>query len=163
MTEANTTGPGGAVKVAGNSALSRDQILNASDLETTFVDSKEWGGRVYIRELTATDRSRFDEAFYTARQSIEQEAGGRSARGKRRHRPAAKVTTSVEIHAARIKTLLVYLSVCDESGKRLFDDDRDLEKLGTKSSKAINEIYEASARFNGIAEEDDETEDAAGE
>lgn len=154
------TGPGG--DGVATSALSRLSILKAEDLATTHVDVPEWGGRVWIRELTATDRARFDEAFFTAKQSIEQAPAGRNVRGKRRRRQAAKVTTSVEIHAHAIKTLLVWLTMCDEGGKRLFDAEEDLAELGKKGAKPITTVYEASAVFNGISNDED-IEDAAGE
>lgn len=71
-------------------ALSKDDILNASDLETVSVDVPEWGGTVYVGMMTGAERDRFEREWVSA---------------KFQDNPRAK---------------LAALTLCDESGNRLF-------------------------------------------
>jgi hypothetical protein len=43
--------------------LSRDQILGAEDLKREEVAVPEWGGSVFVRTMTGSERDRFEAAF----------------------------------------------------------------------------------------------------
>lgn len=43
--------------------LSRDQILSADDLPKQVVPVPEWGGSVYVRTMSGTERDDFESAY----------------------------------------------------------------------------------------------------
>ena len=55
-----------------------------------------------------------------------------------------------KMKAFRIRFLL--LTLCDESGKRLFADEEG-ESLGKKSSVVINRLFEAAWKLNAFTQE----------
>jgi hypothetical protein len=55
-----------------------------------------------------------------------------------------------KMRAFRIRFLL--LTLCDESGERLFKDDEG-DLLGKKSSVVINRLFEASWKLNAFTQE----------
>ncbi len=55
-----------------------------------------------------------------------------------------------KMKAFRIRFLL--LALCDEKGKRLFDDDES-DILGKKSSVVINRLFEAGWKLNAFTQE----------
>lgn len=106
--------------------LTLEDIRRSDDLKRESVDVPEWGGTVYVRELTGRDKDRFDEAVYANTKA------GEVIRG--------------------VRVLLVCLSVCDDQGVRLFADT-DLEWLADKSGAIIERLYEAASRLNGLGAE----------
>jgi hypothetical protein len=72
--------------------LTRDAILGADDLPKEKVEVPEWGGDVYVRTLTGTERDSFEKQW----------AGGK-----------------VPEH---VRAGLVVKTLVDESGKRIFED-----------------------------------------
>lgn len=109
--------------------LSREDILKISDIKTELVEVPEWGGSVYVRGLTGTQRDLFEESI------LEQN-------GKK---------TRVKMKNARAK--LVSLSAVDEDGKLVFSQT-DIEMLGAKNAAALDRIYEVASRLSGISDED---------
>lgn len=109
--------------------LTRDAILQADDLPSERMDMPEWGGPVWIRTLTGTERDAFEQAMI-------------SMRGKLRE---------VNLRNARAKMAVMVL--CDEQGQRLFRDE-DADALGKKSSKALDRIFDAAQRLNGMRKQD---------
>lgn len=109
--------------------LTRDDILNASDLKTEKIEVPEWGGHVYIRGLTGAERDAF-------------ESGMVSMRG--RHR---------DVNLENIRARLVALVTVDEDGKRIFAD-KDIALLGSKSATALDRVFSAARRLSGLTEED---------
>lgn len=109
--------------------LSRDMILGAVDLPSEDVDVREWGGIVRVRALTGAERDAFEASI------VEQKG---------------KKTT---FNAANMRAKLVAMSVVDENGQRLFDDD-DAQLLGKKSAAALNRVFEVAQRLSGLTQED---------
>lgn len=107
-------------------ALTRDQILEASDLKTEEVEVPEWGGTVRVRTLTGADRDAFEASLVTT-----------SPDGTRKP------------NLSNMRTKLVALTVVDDAGSRIFDVS-DVDRLASKSAAAINRVYEAAERINGI-------------
>lgn len=59
--------------------------------------------------------------------------------------------------ASEALPLLVVLAVCDEDGKRVFDEG-DVEAISNKSPKTLETIVEAILSLNGITEDEIEAE-----
>jgi len=102
-------------------ALDRKSILAADDVRKEKIAVPEWGGDVFIRVLTGTDRDRFEEGY-----------------------------SEQKMKAFRIRFLL--LALCDDAGKRLFNDD-EASILGDKSSVVINRLFEAGWKLNAFTQE----------
>lgn len=109
--------------------LGREQILSAQDLEKELVEVKEWGGAVYVRALTGTERDAFEASM------VDQ-------RGKSR-----------TINLKNLRARLCALTICDEEGNRLFSD-ADVEELGKKSAAALTRVFEVAQRLSGLSQED---------
>lgn len=105
--------------------LTRDQILSVDDLKKERVSVPEWGGDVFVRSLTGTERDRFEDHCSKAQ--------GKSCEG--------------------IMALLVALTVVDEHGQRLFTE-ADIAALGQKSARALGILYETAGRLNAISGKD---------
>ena len=102
-------------------ALDRKSILAADDVRKEKIAVPEWGGDVFLRVLTGTDRDRFEESY-----------------------------SEQKMKAFRIRFLL--LALCDDAGKRLFNDDEG-GILGDKSSVVINRLFEAGWKLNAFSQE----------
>jgi hypothetical protein len=109
--------------------LDRAAILAARDLDIEEVDIPEWGGKVRVRGLTASQRDQFES------KSVE-------TKGKK---------TSVNL--LNIRARLVSLCVVDEQGNPLFSES-DIHVVGEKSASAIDRIWEVATRLSGIGERD---------
>jgi hypothetical protein len=112
--------------------LTKDQILNANDVKTEEVNVPEWGGSVLVTTISAAERDAFEQSITDAKGKV----GGANVRAK---------------FAAKC--------VVGEDGKRLFSDAEVLA-LGKKSGAALNRIFEAASRLNGMTKAD--TEELAG-
>ena len=104
------------------SALDAAGILAAQDIITDEITVPEWGGRVYIRTMTGSERDTWE--VYAQGQMT------------------AKTVT--------IRARLAAICLCDVSGKRLFTD-ADTAKLAEKSGAALDRVYEAAVRLNGLS------------
>ena len=47
-----------------SAGLTRDAILAAEDLKSKRVEVPEWGGHVFVRQMTAGDRDKFDAFIF---------------------------------------------------------------------------------------------------
>ena len=109
--------------------LTKDQILQAADIQTETVAVPEWGGEVLVRGLTEEERDRYED-------------GLSQVRGK-------KVTLTLQNARAR----LVAMAIVGEDGKRLFSD-RDVEALGKKSGQALERVFDVARRMAGLSGDD---------
>jgi len=108
--------------------LSRELILEASDLTQAQVDVPEWGGFVKLRMMIGLERSVFEQSMVTV-----------------------KVDGTREQDLTNVRVNLVALTAIDEAGNLLFSKD-DVARLGTKSSKALNRVFEASTELNALGD-----------
>jgi hypothetical protein len=113
-------------------ALTRDQILEANDLKTEEVQVAEWGGSVFVRTMTGTDRDSFEDSLVTTLPD-----GSRRA------------------NIGNMRAKLVAMTIVDEAGNRLFDAS-DIDRLALKSAAALKRVYDAAQRLNGIGQEAEE-------
>jgi len=113
-------------------ALNKQQINNAQDLPLTEVEVKEWGGSVLLRTMTGKERDDFENHIM------------------------ANTNKDEKLDTRGLRVLLLGLTLVDEDGNRLFQDD-ELEELQSKSSKVINDLFEKAQELNGLS--DNEVED----
>ena len=67
-------------KVTPTKALDRETILTAKDLTTEKVDIPEWGGYVFVKEMTAAERAEWEyEAFVKGKEDEYQKASDDSS------------------------------------------------------------------------------------
>ena len=109
--------------------LTKEQILKQDDLKREQVDVPEWGGSVWVRTLTGTERDQFEGSV------IER-------RGK-----------DTAFNYRNLRAKLAVLTIVDEKGTRLFTDD-DVAALGLKSSAALDRVFEIAQRLNGLSRQD---------
>lgn len=109
--------------------LTRDAILQATDLTCEDVQVPEWGGVVRVRGMNGAERDAFEA-------SVVERQGKQS-----------------KLNMANIRARLVALVVVDSEGKRLFSD-ADVAALGRKSGVALNRVFEVAQRLSGITEAD---------
>lgn len=109
--------------------LTRDQILNAQDIQTEEVSVPEWGGTVLVRALDGEERDALEASMI-------------QGKGK-----------NAQVNLKNLRAKLAARSMVDEKGKRLFEDG-DIPALAKKSAAALNRVYEAAQRLSGITPED---------
>ena len=110
--------------------LSAADIIQCDDKKLEPVDVPEWGGTVWIRTMTASERDAFEQEFVDLRQ------------GKTRSGTVANVRAKF---AARV--------LCDQHGVRLFED-KDITELGRKSASALDRVFDAGMKLNGFSQRD---------
>lgn len=103
--------------------LTKEAILAADDLPRELVNVPEWGGDVFVRTMTGTDRDAFEASLI----------------GK-------------EGRMENVRARLVSLTLCNEAGERMFDD-AEIATLGKKSARALDRVFSVAQRLNGIGTE----------
>ena len=111
--------------------LNREAILGADDRPFEDVDVPEWGGSVRIGVMSGTDRDAWDQAL------VRQE----------KNRTVSNL--------ANIRARLVAYCAVDEAGQRIFSPG-DVEALGQKSSAALQRVFDAARRLNGLGPQAEE-------
>lgn len=106
----------------GVTLLDRAAVLATVDLQIEPVDVPEWGGRLFVRVMSARERDRYELTL--ARQ---RDAG-----------------------AWNIRALMVACGACDQHGRALFAVS-DVEALGDKSVDAMERVAAAVDRLNGLS------------
>lgn len=109
--------------------LTRDDILQAPDIQKETVEVPEWGGSVLVRGMTGLERDNFEQELVTR---------------KGKH-------TSFNWSNVRAKT--VALCVIDENGRRMFSDS-DVEALGQKSAAGLERVFDVARRLSGLSDSD---------
>lgn len=109
--------------------LDRDAILAADDLPEEVVEVPEWGGKVLIRGMTGEERDSFEE-------SIMQQRGGER-----------------EINLKNFRAKLVARSIVHPVTKERLFKDNEIHLLGKKSAIALQRVFEAALRLNGMTQQ----------
>ena len=104
--------------------LTKVDILAFDDLKKEPLNIPEWGGDVYIRVMTGTERDKYEEWAINS---------GKSLQG--------------------IRGRIASLCLVDENGVRLFTDD-DVDALGQKSGAALERIVTAIMKLNAVTAAD---------
>jgi len=111
-------------------SLSRDQILQADDIQKESVNIPQWGGEVWVKGLNGAERDAFEVSIMEFRE------------GKK-----------PKLVLENMRAKLCAMTVCDENGKRIFKDE-DIPALGKKSAKALSLIFDKAQELNGLSDED---------
>lgn len=111
-----------------NGALSRGDILGADDLDIEPVEVPEWGGTVYIRQLTGAEREAFEDETLTGDPS------------------------DPEVVRTRLRERLLVKTLCGPDGDRLLEDG-DEDELAEKSGDVIGRLFQVSQEINGMTPE----------
>lgn len=109
--------------------LTAKEILTADDLEHEIVPVPEWGGDVMVRGMTGAERDKFES-------SLRDEKKGGEA-----------------LNLTNVRAKLASLTICDESGKRLFKE-ADVQALSQKSAAALQRVFAVAQRLSGIQDTD---------
>ena len=105
--------------------LSKAQILAADALPREQVSVPEWGGDVFVRALTASERDAFEQELTVQR-------------GKQ-----------IEVNMKDVRAKLCSRAICDEAGERLFTDG-EIHALGAKSAAVVTRLFEVAQRLSGL-------------
>ena len=111
--------------------LSKDMILAVNDQKIEKVPVPEWGGMVYVRSLSGTERDAFEASMATVGPDGKQE----------------------KLNLNNFRARLSAMAICDQDGKRLFSD-QDATALGEKNIKALLRIYMTAARLSALRNSD---------
>lgn len=109
--------------------LTKDQIFEIKDLQVELVDVPEWGGQVYVRGMSGSERDAFEASVVDLRGSTQ------------------------KVNMQNIRARLVSLTACDQEGNRLFSDS-DIIELGKKSAIALQRIFDVAQRLSGLSKEE---------
>lgn len=110
-------------------SLSRDDILKVQDIRIEEVDVPEWGGTVFVKGMTGTERDLFETSIV--------ETKGKNTR----------------VNMRNIRAKLVVHSACDAEGGLLFTI-KDVDALGKKSAAALQRVFDKASQLSGISEKD---------
>lgn len=104
--------------------LSRDDILGKLKLAVEEVQVPEWGGSVFVREMSGEERDAWEAIAF--------------AEGNK---------------AANVRATLAATCICDADGKRLLSD-ADVSALGKTSAAALDRVFDAALRINRLRKKD---------
>jgi len=106
--------------------LTKEQILQASDLKSELVQVPEWGGEVKVAVMSGTARDRLEA-------SIVGKNGGQNLQN--------------------VRAKYVAASLVDDNGDLIFSET-DISALGKKSAAALDRVFEVAQRLNHISDAD---------
>lgn len=112
--------------------LSADEILDADDLKPEPVEVPEWGGTVLVRGMSGTERDLFEAAMLNSKMN------------------GVDKDKAMERYRAR----LAAACMVDAEGKRLFQGDAVVKRLGTKNAQALTRVVEVASRLSGLTDAD---------
>ena len=119
------------------SALNREEILGADDIQVELIEVPEWGGDVWVKGMTGQERDKFEDELII-----------RSTVGKGR-----KTTQVSEVSLADIRAKLCSMTICDKDKTRLFTE-KDVKALSKKSAAALQRVFEIAQELSGITDDD---------
>jgi hypothetical protein len=109
--------------------MTREQILSTKDMKIEAVFVPQWENTVYVRSLNGTGL----DAYQGSRVKL--------------------VDNKVQLVHENTRARLLALTLCDEQGKLMFTEE-DIEELGAKNAAALDVIFEAAQRMNGLRPQD---------
>lgn len=107
--------------------LTKDDILKANDIKIEPVDA--WGGTVYVRGMTGTERDAFEASVITMR------------------------GTKQSVNLKNVRAKLCVMTLCDKSGHRLFEDS-DMTALSEKAASELQKVFSKAQELSGITQKD---------
>ena len=109
--------------------LTAKDILGADDVCRERVDVPEWGGFLYVQEMTGTARDLYEASVIEF------------------------VNGSFKQRLDNIRAKLVAVCAVDEDGNLLFKQSQ-VEALGKKSGKALDRVFAVAQRVNALTDSD---------
>lgn len=109
--------------------LDKAAIFGVRDIVTEDVFVPEWDAWVKVKVMTASERDHFEASTVTRE-------------GKK-----------TRLNMQGIRARLCILCMVDEAGNRMFSDE-DEYALGTKSGAALDRVFTAAQRLNGLSDVD---------
>lgn len=110
--------------------LSKDQIIEAKDIESEEVEVPEWGGKVRVRMMTGAERDAFESSIV-------------KRNGK-----------NIETNMENFRAKLCAMTMVNVNDRLLFPNPEDVRKLARKSAKALDRVFSVAQRLNGMSNED---------
>jgi hypothetical protein len=105
------------------SLLSKDEILKSQDSKFVELEVPEWGGSVRLATMSGFARDRFETS----------------------------VVGKNNMNTSNIRAKFVAACLVDENGNLLFNES-EIEALGKKSSVALDKVFGAAQKLNGIGQ-----------
>lgn len=118
-----------------NKYLTRDDILNANDIQIEELPVPEWGGTICVKTLTGAERDTLEA------QLIELGANGRPKEVKMDH----------------LRATVAWLGICDDAGNRIFTDKKDISRLEQKSAAALDRVVARIQQMSAMSPADVES------
>lgn len=106
--------------------LSKQAILEVKDLPIELVNVPEWGGEVYVRTLTGTERDAYEAGII-----------GQDRKPDLRN----------------IRAKLLVRCLVDAEGRRLFSE-ADVDLLGNKSASVLDRLFAVAQRLSKLTAAD---------
>ena len=116
----------------GTKALGREDILKAVDLDTELVEVPEWGGEVWVRGMTGSERDAFEASIIF---------------------PDRKSGEAGKVDMKDLRAKLCAKSMCNEEGKLIFSES-DVKALSQKSAVALQRVFKVAQKLSGIGDDD---------
>jgi hypothetical protein len=110
-------------------SLNKQDILQADDVVKELVHVPEWGGDVYVRNMTGDGRDEWETHVIGLREE-----------GKR-------------LNMRGVRAKLASLTVCDENGNLLFSKE-DIDALGKRSAAALQRVWIVGQRLSALSNQD---------
>lgn len=107
--------------------LTRAAILNGPQLRREMVEVPEWGGAIYVRELTGAERAQM-------------ELENRDAQHQQANFP-------------HLRAKMVTWCAIDEAGNRIFDP-KDVKSLADGSAAALDRVVAVIRSLSGLGDEE---------
>lgn len=104
-------------------SLTREQILAARPLPMEEVHVPEFGGSIFVRTMTSTERDRYEQTIFELSRTGE--------------------------HLANARARLVAFTACDADGKLIFALD-DIEALGRMNGATLDRLAIAAQKVNQL-------------
>ena len=107
--------------------LNKNQILASQDRPFVDVEVPEWGGTVRVMAMSGTARDAWETSMF-----------GTDGKYKA---------------ADNTRARLVMRCIVDETGALLFTSEAEVLALGSKSATALDRVFSASQKLNGLTGE----------
>lgn len=115
--------------------LTASDILAADDRVTEKLFVPEWGGNVYLRTISGTERDEFEKTLLLERIN-----------------PQTGETENVQ-DLSNIRAKLLVCVMCDKDGNAIFTTQH-IAQLGAKSAAALTRVYNRASKLNKVSESD---------
>ena len=99
-------------------------ILDAKDSKTEKIEVPEWGVTVNVTTMSGVDRDSFEGEMHALKGGLD-----------------------------NLRSRLVVRCLCDDEGKRIFDDS-DAVELGKKSGVVLCRLFDIARKLNPLSEDD---------